>query len=64
MTERGPVIERGQQPIHETPDIEDDSDSEAGSTATNPASSQQRGPIAEMLYSRWLEGLRRATGLY
>lgn len=47
-------------------EVEDDSPSsdpdDSGSTAS--AASQQRGPIAEMLYSRWLEGLRRATGLY
>lgn len=54
MTDRGPIIDEG----------ENDSSSDTESVSKTSTSNQQRGPIAEMLYSRWLEGLRRATGLY
>jgi len=54
MTDRGPIID----------EAEADSSSDTESVSKISSSTQQRGPIAEMLYSRWLEGLRRATGLY
>ena len=54
MTDRGPVIQ------HPSPaaaphmsGTEDDSESDIKTSSKESA--QQRGPIAEMLYSRWLE---------
>ena len=75
MTDRGPVLAQmhasgpsapvngAAAAIAGPPLVDDDSGSDAESSSPDSAS-QQRGPIAEMLYSRWLDGLRRATGLY
>ena len=49
MTDRGALIT--EEPA--LTDTEEDSGSDADSMSKNSA--QQRGPIAEMLYSRWLE---------
>lgn len=50
MTDRGPVIQPAGPASSGTED-----DSESDIETSSKESAQQRGPIAEMLYSRWLE---------
>jgi serine/threonine-protein kinase 24/25/MST4 len=52
MTDKGPVL---QHPVTTPITSGTDDDSESDIETSSKDSAQQRGPIAEMLYSRWLE---------
>lgn len=59
LTDRGPVIQSPIAPHASGTDYDSESDAETSSKD----SAQQRGPIAEMLYSRWLEVRRHVPRL-
>jgi hypothetical protein len=52
--------QRGIRPENIVPLVEaDSSEDEAPSPHQRKTSGNQRGPIAELLYARWLEGIKR-----
>ncbi|KAH8924358.1 Pkinase-domain-containing protein [Atractiella rhizophila] len=63
MTDRGPAVLLPKAIPQDSPLRKSANGSTNGAAVAAPVVEEKRGPIAEMLYSRWLQGLKASMGL-